>query len=123
MHRGLLQLMGVPSGQSWQPPPALGAGHLTLCAGVGGLSSCDRREGQQCLPLQCWAGAEVAGAAEALGRGCTTAWAGARAATKGLCLEKEWGRLRNREPPDSLPEFVTRSCSSVFFIPRVARHL
>lgn len=50
---------------------------MTLCAEVGGLSSCDRRGGQQCLPSQPWAGAEAAGAAEALGRGCTTAWAGA----------------------------------------------
>lgn len=65
--------MRVPCmGQSWQPPPALGAGDVTLCTGVGGLSSCDRRAGQQCLPSQPWAGAEAAGAVEALGRGLSS---------------------------------------------------
>lgn len=98
-------------------PPALGAGDVTLCAGVGGLSPCDRRAGQQCLPEQPWAGAEAAGAAGALG--------GAGAATKGLCLEKGAGEADQQRGsvPGSLPELVTRSCSSAFFIPRVASPL
>lgn len=42
---------------------------------------------------------------------------------KGSALKKKGRRLRNRELPGSLPELVTRSSSSVIFIPIVASHL
>lgn len=93
-----------------------GAGDVTLCAGVGGLSFCDRSEGQQCLGRS-----RGSWSCRSLGRGFTPQ--GLEQPPKGSALKKEGRRLRNRELPGSLPELVTRSFSSVIFIPRVATHL
>lgn len=95
------------SSDAWECPALAKAGSLLLplvlqmwlCARVGGLSSCDRREGEQCLPSQPRAGpAEAAGAAAALGRGCTIAQAGARAAQRALPWKRRGEAEEQRAP-------------------------
>lgn len=110
-------LLTPASALPWpKPPPALGAAGGTLCSGLGGLSSCDRREGQQCLGRS-----RGSWSCRSLGRGFTPQQL--EQPPKGSALKKEVRRLRNRELPGSLPELVTRSFSSVIFHPQSSQSL